>query len=214
MMVKKIDVYNQEGEVVSSLELDPLIFDGRVNTTLIHQAVRIYLDNQRQGTACTKTRGEVKGGGRKPWRQKGTGRARVGSIRSPLWVKGGVVFGPKPRDYHKKFPKRMKNMALKSALNAKFNDGEMMLLEKVEVSAPKTKEFYTILKNLNLVGEKIKLVLSSLDEKIKLASNNIKKVKVITCYDVNTYNVLDCKKIVFTLEALEYIQKRIKKWVE
>ena len=136
----KLDVVNQKGKVVRTLELDQKVFDGKINMSLLHQAVVTYLANQRKGLASTKTRGEVRGGGRKPWRQKGTGRARVGSIRSPLWKGGGATFGPKPRDYSQKMPQRMKALALKSALNAKLNDKELMVIDDIKLRSHKTKE--------------------------------------------------------------------------
>lgn len=197
--------------MVDRVELDPQVFDGQINEALIHQAVVIYLNNQRKGLASTKTRGEVKGGGRKPWRQKGVGRARVGSIRSPLWRKGGVVFGPHPRQYYKDFPKRMRILALKSALNAKLRDKEIMILEDIKMDTHKTKEFFQILKNLKLVGEKIRLVVEKIDRNLKLASRNVEKVSVEPMATLTTYTSLDCKKLVFTRSALIGLQERIKK---
>ncbi len=211
--MKKLKVISQQGEVIEEIELDSKIFDGKVNYALIHQAVVTYLANQRKGLASTKTRGEVRGGGAKPWRQKGTGRARVGSIRSPLWRGGGVIFGPKPRDYSKKLPQRMKNLALKSALNAKLNDDQIMIVDQIKVEEPKTKEFVKILNNLKLNGEKIRIVIEKLDQNVKLASRNIEKVFVENVDTLNTYKTLDCKKLVFTKDSLLKLQERIKKWV-
>jgi large subunit ribosomal protein L4 len=210
----KIDVFDLEAKVVEKIELDKKIFDGKINDFLMHQAVVTYLANQRKGCASTKTRGEVRGGGRKPWRQKGTGRARVGSIRSPLWRGGGVVFGPKPRKFYKELPKRMKILALKSALNAKLQDNELMVIKELKVSSYKTKEFFKIVKNLKLNGEKVKFVVENLDKNIKLSSRNLEKVEVEIADNLNTYTALDCKKLIFTKEALKKVGERIKKWIK
>ena len=209
--MSSLEVFDLNGEVLERIELDNQVFDGQINEDLMHQAVVIYLSKQRKGLASTKTRGEVKGGGRKPWRQKGVGRARVGSIRSPLWRKGGVVFGPKPRLYRKEFPKKMRTLALKSALNAKLRDKEMMVLKDFIITTHKTKEFFRILKNLQLAGEKIRLVVDKIDENLKLASRNIEKVNLNTASTLTTYTTLDCKKLVFTKEALRKVEERIKR---
>ncbi len=210
----KLKVWNQEGKIVEEIELNPKIFDGEVNYVLIHQAVVTYLANQRRGLASTKTRGEVKGSGRKPWPQKGTGRARIGSVRSPLWRGGGVVFGPKPRDYSKKFPQRMKNLALKSTLNAKLKDDEIMIIEDIKIDKPKTKEVVSILKNLNLNGEKIKIVVDKQNRDLKLAVRNLEKVELEKAETLTTYTALDCKKLIITKDSLKKLEKRIERWIK
>jgi large subunit ribosomal protein L4 len=210
----ELEVHNQKGKVVDKVTLDQTVFDGKINMALLHQAVVTYLANQRKGQAKAKERGEVRGGGTKPWRQKGTGRARVGSIRSPLWKGGGVVFGPKPRDYSKKMPQRMRVLALKSALNTKLNDNEMVLIDEISLPSHKTKECEAILKKLKLTSDKVRFVVSKLDNNLKLASRNIEKLNVEIADNLTTYTTLGCSKIVFTKESLKQIQERIKKWLK
>jgi large subunit ribosomal protein L4 len=209
-----LDVLNTQGKNSGSFVLDPLVFDGKINHELMHQAVVIYLSNQRKGLASTKTRGQVRGGGKKPWRQKGTGRARAGSIRSPLWRKGGTIFGPKPHSFYKELPKRMKVLALKSALNAKLNDNELFVLEALKIDSPKTKSFFAILKNLKVDTERVRFVIDSVDDNLKLACRNIERVRVDIDSNLNTHDALDCKKIVFTKNALQATQERVKKWLK
>jgi len=210
-VTKGVDVLNIQGKRVDEFSLDAFVFDGKVNNDLIHQAVVTYLANQRKGLASTKTRGEVSGGGRKPWRQKGTGRARVGSTRSPLWRHGGITFGPKPHSFYKDLPKKMKTLALKSALNAKVNDNQLLILDKLEVNSHKTKDFFKILQNLKLNEDKPRFIVSILDENLKRAYRNIKNVGIDSAKNLNTYNALDCKKIIFTKDALLEVEERVKK---
>lgn len=210
----KLKVWDQEGKIVGEIELNPKIFDGKINHALIHQAVVTYLANQRRGLASTKTRGEVKGSGRKPWPQKGTGRARAGSIRSPLWRGGGIVFGPKPRDYSKKLSQRMRNLALKSALNAKLKDDQIMIIKEIKIEKPKTKEMVKILKNLKLNGEKVRIVVDKLDENLKLAIRNLEKAILENVDTLTTYTVLDCKKLIITKDSLKKLEERLRKWIK
>ncbi len=207
----ELAVLDTKGKEVQKFELDKTVFDGKVSVALIHQAVVAYLANQRKGLACTKTRGEVRGGGAKPWRQKGTGRARVGSNRSPLWEGGGVTFGPKPRSYRKDLSKRMKILALKSALNAKFRDDQILIINELGVASPKTKEFSKIIDNLKLSNQKIRFVVLSLENNLKLATRNIKKILIAKASNVTTTEIIDCKKLILTKNALEEIQERVKK---
>jgi len=209
----KLDVVDTKGKSAGSVNLNKAIFDGKVNETLMHQAVVIYLANQRDGLASAKTRAEVRGGGKKPWRQKGTGRARVGSSRSPIWVKGGVTFGPKPRDYSKRMPQRMKTLALKSALNAKLKDEAIVVLKDLSLSSHRTVDFCKIMKKLKLTDNKVKLVIEKMDDNIRLATRNVAKVDIVRSSDLSTYAALDCKKLVFTIAALEGVQERISKWL-
>ena len=211
--MKVLDIYNQEGEIVDKAELNEKVFDGKVAETLIHQAVVVFLANQRKGLASSKKRGEVSGGGKKPWRQKGTGRARVGSIRSPLWHGGGVTFGPKPRDYSKRITQRMKIMALKSALNAKLKDEEIVLVDKIFLESYKTKIFLEILSKLQLKGRKVTLIMDKIDNNVRLASRNIAGFSLEKAAQLNTYRVLDCSKIVFTKDSLRIVEGRISKWL-
>ena len=206
-----LPVLNIQGKEVERVELEKRVFDGQVCEALIHQAVVTYLGNQRKGLAASKTKGEVRGGGRKPWRQKGTGRARAGSIRSPLWRGGGVTFGPKPRSYYRNLPQKMRVLALKSALNAKFRDQEILILSDAKIDLPKTKEFYQIVKNLKLEGAKIRLVAEKLGSNLKLASSNIKKVLLARASDVHATEIIDCKWLVLTKNALREIEGRVKK---
>lgn len=207
---KNIAVLNMNGKVVGDFGLDPFVFDGKVNQELLNQAVVAYLSNQRLGLASTKTRGEVSGGGRKPWRQKGTGRARVGSTRSPLWRKGGILFGPKPHSFYKTLPKKMRLGSLKSALNSKVNDNEILVLDALEVDSGKTKDFFKVLKNLKLNGQRLCFVAET-SETLKRAHKNIPNISLDEAADLNAYTALNCKKIIFTKAALEKIQERIKK---
>lgn len=207
----QISVLSMKGKEVSKLTLDEAVFDGNVSEALIHQAVVAYLANQRTGTASTKTRGEVRGGGAKPWRQKGTGRARVGSSRSPLWRKGGVTFGPKPRSYRKDLPKKMKVMALKSALNAKLANSQLLVLDDLAVSSCKTKEACKIIDSLKLSGKKVRFVVREAENNLSLSSRNIKNVSLAKARDIHTAEVVDCKRLVLTKEALKAVEERIKK---
>ena len=200
-----VKVYNMKGQETGSMDLGAL-FEIEYNEPLIHQAVVTRLANMRQGTKGTLTRTEVRGGGRKPWRQKGTGNARQGSIRAPQWIKGGVVFAPKPRDYVGTVPKKVRRLALKGALTSKVNDGEMIVLDKIALTAPKTREVAAILKNLG-VEKTALLVLAGPDDTITRASANIAGLK--TAY-VNTINVLDIlgnEKFIITEEAVKLVEE-------
>jgi len=204
-------VLSTSGKEVEKIDLDAQVFDGKVNHALMHQAVVAYLANQRKGLANTKTRGEVSGGGRKPWKQKGTGRARVGSTRSPIWKGGGVSFGPKPHSFHKDLPKKMKILALKSALNAKLNDSEISIVDAVKMASCKTKDFAAVMNNLKLTGTKFLLVVNGLDNNIKLATRNIPRVAIQEANNLTTYEALNCKRLVFAKDALKLVEERIKK---
>jgi len=212
--MSEINVLNIKGEEVDNIKLDPMVFDGKVNHDLIHHAVVVYLANQRKGLANTKTRGDVRGGGKKPWAQKGTGRARVGSNRSPIWRGGGVTFGPKPHSYHKNMPKKMKVAAFKSALNAKNNDSEITVVDTFNLDTHKTKSLFNVLKKLSLNAEKVRVVIERWDKNIKLSSSNIEKVSVSLAKDLNTYEVLNCKQLVFTKKSLVFLQERVKKMLQ
>ncbi|MBC7345020.1 MAG: 50S ribosomal protein L4, partial [Clostridia bacterium] len=186
----KVGVYDEVGNRVGEMELKESIFGAEINKTLMHEAVLSYLAGRRRGTAKTKTRGEVRGGGRKPWRQKGTGRARAGSIRSPLWRHGGVVFGPVPREYGYKLPKKARRAALKSALTARMQDGDVIVVRSLALEQPKTREMVKVLNSLG-AGEDALIVLPERDEGIERSARNLPAVTVMLAKDLNTYEVLN-----------------------
>jgi len=203
-----IEVLDMTGKVSGSLELNSEIFGIKPNKTLIAQAVRIYLANQRLGNAKTKTRAQVSGGGKKPWRQKGTGRARIGSIRAPHWRGGGVVHGPQERDYSLSLPKKMKKAALISALASKFREKNLIVLNKLEFKEAKTREAQALIKNLQLKGKSI-LVDEKTNEKEIRAIKNLKNTKLLSISDLNTYEVLNNQKLLLTKKAAEKLQERL-----
>ena len=203
-----LKVYDSKGKEVESIKLDPKIFSGIVNKAALYQVVRMYNANQRQGTASTKTRGDVSGGGKKPWRQKGTGRARAGSTRSPLWRHGGVIFGPHPRDYHYDMPDNIKRLALLSSLNSKFNDNKMIGIESVVLDEPKTKKMQAIIDALKLAGKNL-FILDEIDNKVKMASRNLKNVMIRNYRDFNTMDVLRCDNIILHKAALIKLAERV-----
>jgi len=210
--VKKIGtvpMYNSKGKEVGKFELNKELFTGEVNKGAIYQFVLMYNANQRGGNASTKTRSDVSGGGKKPWRQKGTGRARAGSNRSPLWRGGGKVFGPHPRDFHYDIPKKIKKVALIASLNAKALDEKLIGIESVELTEAKTKQFQTLLNALKLKGKSL-FVLDAIDEKVKRASRNIQKVSLKNYRDFNPVDVLNCDTVVMSKIALEKIPERLK----
>jgi len=211
--MKVLDVYNQQGEKIDKIELDEKVFDGKISEALMHQAVVTFLANQRKGLASSKKRGEVSGGGRKPWRQKGTGRARVGSTRSPIWHGGGVTFGPKPRYYNKKINQKMKIAALKSALNAKLRDQEIVIIDKLLLNSHKTKSFLEILTKLQLKENKVTLIIDKIDNNIRLASRNIANFCLEKAAQLNTYTALNCSKLIFTASSIKIVEERINKWL-
>jgi large subunit ribosomal protein L4 len=209
----KVKVYNQQGEEVGQTELPAEVFDVAMNRDLVHQAVVTQMANARKVIAHTKDRSEVRGGGRKPWRQKGTGRARHGSIRSPIWIGGGVTFGPtKERVFVKKINKKMKRQALSMALSSKVKDGEMILLDKLELAEAKTKKLMEIIKNLSSVIKKdltkgSLIIMPATDEKIIRASRNIPKIKTLRADSLNVKDVLSYKYLLMPQEAIKIIQK-------
>ncbi|MCM8800708.1 MAG: 50S ribosomal protein L4 [Candidatus Omnitrophica bacterium] len=212
-----LPIYNTEGKQVEEIKLDPEVFDGTVNTNAIYQALVAYRANQRRGLASTKTRGEVSGGGRKPWRQKGTGRARVGSIRSPLWRHGGVIFGPHPRDFSYNIPNRIKKLALKSTLNAKLNENNLVVLDELKLSNYKTKQALRIFRNLNINQKKKNkfyrtlLLLDEINENFKKAIRNLDFLSFNLAKNTHVYEVLYNKKLIVTKNALKQLTERLKK---
>ena len=202
----KVDVYDMTGSVVGEYDLKDEIFGVEVNEYAIHQVVLNQLANKRQGTQSTKTVSEVRGGGRKPWRQKGTGRARQGSIRSAQWVGGGVALGPKPRSYKYTLPKKLKRLALKSALSGKVADNELILIDQLTFDEIKTKHMVEILKNLN-INEKVLVVIDQPDEKIQKSIRNIPDTKIAFVNTINVYDILKYEKFLVTKAAVSKIEE-------
>ncbi len=202
----EIEVRNLANEVVGKLELSDLVFKSEVNEPLIWEAVKHYQDSLRAGTAATKTRAEVSGSGKKLWRQKGTGRARIGSIRSPLWRHGGTVHGPQPRSYSYSFPRRKLRGALRSALSAKYGENGLAVVEGFNLESHKTKDFLRILRTLAGEG-KILLVNSSENRNLRLSSRNLPDVKVVPGTAVNINDIVNHRTIVFSKEAILQVQE-------
>jgi len=202
-----IRVYNQDGQEVGSVALKPEVFEVEPNEAVVHQYVVNYLARQRTGNASTKTRREVHGGGRKPWRQKGTGRARAGTIRSPLWRGGGTVFGPKPRKYGSKLPKRMKRRALLSLFSDKARTERIKVLDRIELDEIKTKEVLGILSRLDLADKKCLLLDESKNDKLVLSLRNLQKVKYSRAALANGYDIINADWLLFTKAGLEKVQE-------
>lgn len=203
-------VYDLTGNEVERVELDAQVFDGKVNPALLHQVMVMYQANKRQGTSDTKTRAQVSGGNSKPWRQKGTGRARVGSSRSPLWRKGGIVFGPHTRDYSYQLPKKMKRRALICSINSRLNDNLVKVLAELKSDSGKTKEFVKIIEALNL-QRKMLFVCENPDEMLIRSSRNIPLVNLKSPETINALDVLLHHSLIITKEALEKLTERLKK---
>ena len=201
-----LKVYNMKGAEVGEIELSDKVFGAEYNEPLIHQAVVTYLCNQRQGTKSTLTRTEVRGGGAKPWRQKGTGRARQGSIRAPQWIKGGVVFAPKSRDFSKKMNASAKRGALLSALSKKVADGELIVVDDLKVSAPKTKEMEAFRKALKL-DKRTVVVMDEANQDVILASRNIEKFSMISVGEINTYEIVANSVVVLTKGSVKKLEE-------
>ncbi|MFW5647703.1 MAG: 50S ribosomal protein L4 [Candidatus Alkaliphilus sp. MAG34] len=202
----KVAIYNISGDKISEIELNDDVFGVEVNEYALHEVVKNQLANRRQGTQSAKTRAEVRGGGRKPWRQKGTGRARVGSIRSPIWVGGGVTFAPKPRDYSYKLPRKVRKLAMKSALTTKVNNDEIIVLDELNMRAPKTKEMVTILKNLN-VDKKALIVTDGKNEEVYKSTRNIPGIKTASVNTLNVYDILKYDKFIITKDAVQKVEE-------
>ena len=200
-----VAVYNMEGKEVDKIELNDSIFGVEINEHLVHMAVLQQLANKRQGTQKAKTRSEVRGGGRKPWRQKGTGHARQGSTRSPQWTGGGVVFAPTPRDYSFKLNKKEKRAALKSALTSRVVENKFVVVDELKLDEIKTKKFVEVLKNLNV--EKALVILNDMDEKVIASAANIPTVKTTQTNELNVFDVLKYDTVVVTKAAVENIEE-------
>jgi large subunit ribosomal protein L4 len=202
-------VYDLKGEVVDNIQLDPALFDGKVNKTLLWEANKMYEARKRSGTASAKTRSEVRGGGQKPWRQKGTGRARVGSTRNPIWKHGGVAFPPKPRDYGYSMPKKALRKALLSSMNARLLEQNLKATVKLEVKEPKTKYFEDILSKLGVTASAL-IVVDGLTDEIKRASRNIKRITVKGPGSVNARDILLKDMLLIEKDAFTKVVERLK----
>ena len=202
----KIDVYNMQGKKVSDVELSEAVFGIEPNENIVHSVLVNYLANQRQGTQSTKTRAEVSGGGKKPWRQKGTGRARQGRIRAPQWIKGGIALGPKPRSYSYRINKKEKQLAIKSLLSAKVLDNELTVVDKLEVKDAKTKVMAKALTDLKVEGKAL-IILAEKNDNVLLSSRNIEGVKTIELNTINVFDLLNCNKLVLPLDTVKKLEE-------
>lgn len=202
----KVPLYNSNGEQIGSIQLSDEVFGVKVNRAVLHQVVVNQLANMRQGTQSTKTRGEVSGGGRKPWRQKGTGRARQGSIRAPHWIKGGIALGPKPRSYKYTLPKKIKRLAMKSALSAKVQEDNLIVIENFDLGEIKTKKMVDLLKKLE-VDTKALIVLPEKDEIVQKSARNIPGIKTSLVNTLNVYDILKHDKFIITKDAVTKVEE-------
>lgn len=202
----KVDLYNMKGETIGDIELNDGIFGAEVNSNAMHLAVQNQLANKRQGTQSTKTKSEVRGGGIKPWRQKGTGRARQGSIRSAQWIKGGIVLGPKPRSYSYTLPKKLKKLALKSALSSKVNENELMVLDTLRFDDIKTKQMVNVLKSLK-VDSSVLIVIDGKNEAVEKSARNIPGVKTAFVNTINVFDILKHEKFIITKDAVAKVEE-------
>jgi large subunit ribosomal protein L4 len=201
----KVALYNMDAQQVGEIELSDAVFGVEVNAEAMHQVVKMQLANKRQGTQSALTRAEVSGGGIKPWRQKGTGRARQGSIRSPQWIHGGIVFAPKPRDYSYSVPKKIKRIALKSALSSKVADNEIIVIEDLNMEAPKTKTIVDMLKKFE--AKKTLIVTSESNEVVFKSARNIAGVQVLPVNNLNVYDILKYEKFIITKDAAQKVEE-------
>jgi len=203
----KVDLYNMQGEIVGEVELDDSIFGIEANLDVMHSVVLNQLANKRQGTQSTKTKSEVRGGGKKPYRQKGTGRARQGSIRSAQWIKGGIIFGPKPRSYRYTLPKKVRRLAMKSALSTKVADQDIIVLDALTLDEIKTKQIVHMLGNLNATDNTALVVIKDKDDKVVRSARNIPGVKTAYVNTLNVYDILKYEKFIVTREAVGGIEE-------
>ncbi|MDD2352065.1 MAG: 50S ribosomal protein L4 [Candidatus Caldatribacteriota bacterium] len=203
-----MSVHSVEGEKIGEIKLKEDMFNAKINKHIVHQIVKRYLAEKRRGTASVKGRSDVSGGGKKPWKQKGTGRARAGTTRSPLWTGGGVVFGPENRDYGYTIPRKMRLVALKSVLSDKVKNDNLIVLDKIEIENGKTRDITNIFDKLKIEPEKkIIIVIEKDDEKIKRAVNNLQNAMVITANKLNTYDLVNYQKMLVTKDALKIIEE-------
>lgn len=202
----KLRLFDVEGKSLGHIDVLDDLFDAPAKPALVHQVVVARQANARQGTASTKTRAEVSGGGRKPWRQKGTGRARVGSIRSPIWRGGGIVFGPSPRSYQQRTPKRMRWAALKASLSAKVKDGDLVVVDKLTLPEAKTRYLVAVLQALNAYGS-VLLVGDGIEGDVLRSARNVPKLKTLPAFQLNTYDLLKHHRIIMTLKAVREAER-------
>ena len=202
----KVDVYDINGKKVSDVELNENIFGIKPNKNIVHAVLVNYLANQRQGTQSTKTRAEVRGGGRKPWRQKGTGRARQGSIRAPQWIKGGIALGPKPRSYKYTVNKKEKRLAIRSVLSSKVLENELTVVDKLELKEIKTKSMVKAFSDLKIAGKTL-VILPEKNLNVQASTNNIEGAKVILANEINIYDLLRYSNLVLTLDTIKKLEE-------
>ncbi len=206
-----VDVYKTDGTVSGQVELNDGVFSVEPNHHVLYLASKVYLANQRQGTHKSKERGEIRGGGKKPWRQKGRGGARAGTTRSPLWVGGGRIFGPKPRDYRLKVPRKVAMLAKKSALSLKNSEERLVVVENFSYEAPRTKDFVSLLQALKLDGKKVLVLTSEHNENVYKSGRNIERVKVLSVNSVSTYDILNSQVLLLQSGAVEYFNNTYSK---
>ncbi|MGC8603033.1 MAG: 50S ribosomal protein L4 [Desulfomonilaceae bacterium] len=204
-----VDVINQNGEKVDSIELEDHIFNAEIRDSLVQQVVVWQLAKRRSGSASTKTRGQIRGGGKKPWRQKGTGRARAGTSRSPLWAGGGTVFGPHPRSYAFSLPKKVRKAALCSVLTSKLKDAKLTVLDKIEIEAPKTKLFAEFLKKLGLEAQKTLFIVPEKNAELSRASRNIYRTLILPTEGMNVYDLLRFERLTILKDAIPGLSERL-----
>lgn len=202
----KVNVYNMQGEVVEQIELSENIFGVEINEHVVYEVVKNQLANKRQGTQSTKTRSEVRGGGRKPWKQKGTGRARAGSTNSPVFVGGGIAFGPKPRSYSYKVPKKVKRLALKSVLTSKVQENEIIVIDHLDFNSPKTKDMVNLLARLN-ADKKALIVMDEKNINVIKSSKNIPHVETALVNTINVYDILKYNSFIITKDAVRKVEE-------
>ena len=202
----KVDVYDIKGKKVSDVELNEKVFGIEPNETIVHEVLLNYLANQRQGTQSTKTRAEVRGGGRKPWRQKGTGRARQGSIRAPQWIKGGIALGPKPRSYRYSVNKKERQLAIRSVLSSKVLENQLKVVDKLELSEIKTKSMVKAFADLKLEGKTL-VILPEKNLNVEASTRNIKDAKAILANNINVYDLLKYTNLVLTLDTVKKLEE-------
>lgn len=209
--VNKIPLFDLKGKKTGAVELNKDVFNGVFKESLLYQSILMYRANQRRGTASTKTRAEVRGGGKKPWRQKGTGRARFGSIRNPIWRGGGIAFGPRPRDFRYNLPRKIKRAAFISSMNAKLKSGKVSAVEDVHLSEPKTKVVFGLLEGLKLESERVLFLVEKIDINLRLASRNIKSLTLKKIGEATALDVLSNERVVMTKPATDSLNKLVQK---
>ena len=203
----KIDIQNNLGEVIETVKLNGQVFNVELNSSVIRQAVLSEMSNLRQGTHSTKNRSAVRGGGKKPWKQKGRGVARAGTIRSPLWKGGGVVFGPSPHSYKKKLPKKISNLARKSVVSKKLNDSEFIVLDRIDIASKKTSDFLSFAKNLNIQNKKTLILVDSFNENLILSSRNLRNIFVENVKCVSVYDLVDSELVLIDKKGLKTFEQ-------